>query len=102
MNPLVTRQVIHSERMTISRLVLKKGATVSRHHHDNEQITLLESGKLKFKFDDEEVILEAGQAMQIVPDRPHAVEAIEDSVACDVFAPVRADWLSGDDSYLRR
>lgn len=73
-----------------------------RHHHENEQITMLESGRLRFLFDDEQSILEAGQAMQIAPNRPHAVEALEDSVACDLFAPVRADWLSGDDSYLRR
>jgi quercetin dioxygenase-like cupin family protein len=102
MNPLVTRQVIHSERMTISRLVLKKGAAVSRHQHENEQITMLESGRLRFIFDDEHVIVEAGHAMQIAPNRPHAVEALEDSVACDLFAPVRADWISGDDAYLRR
>jgi quercetin dioxygenase-like cupin family protein len=102
MNPLVTRQVIHSERMTISRLTLKKGAAVPRHQHENEQITMLESGRLKFIFDDEQRIIQAGEAMQIEPHRPHAVEALEDSVACDLFSPVRSDWLRGDDSYLRR
>lgn len=102
MNSLITRQVIHSERMTISRLTLKKGATVPRHQHENEQVTMLESGRLRFVFDDEEPVLEAGQAMQIAPNRPHAVEALEDSIACDLFAPIRADWIRGDDAYLRR
>jgi hypothetical protein len=33
---------------------------------------------------------------------PHAAEALEDSVALDLFSPVREDWLRGDDAYLRR
>ena len=39
--------------------------------------------------------------MQIAPHVPHRVDALEDSVAMDLFAPVRADWLRGDDAYLR-
>jgi hypothetical protein len=27
---------------------------------------------------------------------------LEDSVVFDLFAPVRADWLSGNDAYLRQ
>jgi hypothetical protein len=29
------------------------------------------------------------------------VEALEDSLVLDVFAPRREDWLRGDDAYLR-
>jgi quercetin dioxygenase-like cupin family protein len=32
---------------------------------------------------------------------PHRVEALEDSVVFDVFAPRREDWIRGDDAYLR-
>jgi quercetin dioxygenase-like cupin family protein len=39
--------------------------------------------------------------MQIPPDAPHRVEALEDSVAIDLFAPPRLDWIRGDDAYLR-
>ena len=97
-----SRQVIHTERMTVVRLYLKAGAEVGRHHHENEQVTLLEQGKLRFVFDDREQILTAGQALQIAPNAPHAVYAMEDSVALDLFAPVREDWLRGDDAYLRK
>jgi len=101
LNPLVERQAIHSERMTMARLYLKAGAVVPLHHHENEQCTVLESGKLRFLFDDGERILCAGEVMQIPPNAPHAVEALEDSVALDLFAPRREDWLRGDDAYLR-
>jgi hypothetical protein len=29
------------------------------------------------------------------------VEALEDSVAVDLFSPVREDWVRGEDAYLR-
>lgn len=102
MNPQFARKVIHTERMTIARVYLAKGAVVPRHSHMNEQVTLLEQGKLKFIFDDGEYIIEAGECMQIPPDAPHSVEAIEESEGYDLFAPIREDWLRGDDAYLRR
>jgi quercetin dioxygenase-like cupin family protein len=102
LNPLVTRQMVHTERMTISRLTLNKGAFVPLHSHDNEQITTLESGRLRFLLNGEELILKAGDMLEIPPNAPHSVEALEDSVAVDLFAPVREDWKRGDDAYLRR
>jgi hypothetical protein len=30
------------------------------------------------------------------------VEALEDTVALDIFTPAREDWIRGDDAYLRR
>jgi quercetin dioxygenase-like cupin family protein len=101
MSPVLARQVIHTERMTIARLRLKKGAVVPRHSHNNEQVTLLEEGKLRFYFDDSTQDLAAGEVMKIPPDAPHRVEALEDSLAVDLFAPVRADWVQGEDAYLR-
>jgi quercetin dioxygenase-like cupin family protein len=97
----IARQVIHAERMTVARIFLSKGAVVPRHSHDNEQVTLLQEGKLKFLFDDGQQVLSAGEVMQIPPDAPHRVEALEDSVAIDLFAPPRLDWIRGDDAYLR-
>jgi quercetin dioxygenase-like cupin family protein len=102
MNDLVTRQVIHTASMTVSRLVLKKGAVVPRHSHPNEQITNVESGSLRFLFDDGEVLVKTGESLEIPGDLAHAVEALEDSVALDLFAPPREDWIRGDDAYLRR
>jgi len=102
MSESFARQVIHAERMTIARVYLKKGSVVPRHHHENEQVTVLETGKLRFVFDAGEQILSEGEAFQIPPNAPHLVEALEDSVAIDLFSPIREDWLRGDDAYLRR
>jgi len=99
--PGVARQMVHSDRMTIARIYLGKGATVPRHEHEHEQISYVMQGRLRFDFDGEEVVVGAGEMMQIDSHRPHQVEALEDSVALDVFQPVRDDWMRGDDAYLR-
>lgn len=102
LNPLLSRQTVHCDRITIARLTLKKGALVPRHQHENEQVTNLESGRLRFIFDDGEIILAKGDSLQIPSHADHSVEALEDSVALDLFVPVREDWVRGDDAYLRR
>jgi quercetin dioxygenase-like cupin family protein len=102
MSPSLSRQVIHTDQITIAKLQLAKGAVVPRHSHINEQVTLLERGKLLFRMDGSETVLQAGQAMQIPPNVPHLVEALEDSEALDLFSPVREDWIRGDDAYLRK
>lgn len=101
LNESATRRVIHSDRMTTARIALKKGGVVPRHSHENEQISHVLEGSLLFQFDDREITARAGDLVQIASGEPHRVEALEDSLAMDVFQPVRQDWISGDDSYLR-
>ncbi|MGA2736919.1 MAG: cupin domain-containing protein [Bryobacteraceae bacterium] len=101
LNPLLGRKTIHGQTLTVARIRLGKGAVVPMHSHPNEQISMLESGAVRFLIDGEERILRAGDALVIPPDVPHMVEAIEDSLAVDLFAPRREDWIRGDDAYLR-
>jgi quercetin dioxygenase-like cupin family protein len=101
LGPLFSRQVIHTSRLTIAKLVLKKGAVVPLHHHENEQVTTMQSGALRFEIAGESVIVRGGESLCIPPNAPHRVEALEDSLATDVFTPPREDWIRGDDAYLR-
>ena len=98
----VSRRVIHSDRMTTARITVKKGGVVPRHSHENEQISHVLEGSVLFQFDDREITARAGDLVEIASNEPHRVEALEDSVALDVFQPVREDWIRGDDSYLRK
>jgi quercetin dioxygenase-like cupin family protein len=102
MNDLMVRRVVHTPQATIARLILKKGAVVPLHSHVNEQVTTVMSGSLEFDLDGERFILGAGDVLVIPPHVPHAVVATEDCAATDYFTPARADWISGDDSYLRQ
>jgi quercetin dioxygenase-like cupin family protein len=87
--------------MTLARILLRRGAVVPEHLHDNEQIATVISGRLRFRLGDEETELGAGQSLRVPGGVPHRVEALEDSVVLDVFSPRREDWIRGDDAYLR-
>ncbi len=101
LNPLCGRQVIHAGNLTVARIHLARGAVVPEHRHINEQITMLQFGRLRFVVGGREIVVEAGQALVLEPDVPHRVEALEDSMAVDLFSPPREDWIRGDDAYLR-
>jgi quercetin dioxygenase-like cupin family protein len=101
MNDLISRQMISGENATISQLLLKRGATVPRHSHMNEQYSWIISGSVKFVFDDRELILNGGDIILIPAHVPHSAVVLEDSVDMDFFAPRREDWIRKDDSYLR-
>lgn len=101
LNPKVTRRVLNSASMTVARLALKAGCVVPTHHHVNEQISTIESGCLRFVVGGETVDVKAGESLVIPPNVPHTAEALEDTVALDIFNPVREDWARGDDQYLR-
>jgi quercetin dioxygenase-like cupin family protein len=101
LNETISRQMISGENATLSQLLLKRGAVVPRHSHVNEQYSWIISGLLKFIFDDREILVGAGEVLLIPPRAAHRVEALEDTVDVDFFAPRREDWIRKDDSYLR-
>ncbi len=102
LNPVCARQVIHGETLTVAKLYLNKGAFVPTHSHVNEQISMVEYGALKFVMNGQEIVVKGGEVLQIPPNVPHSAEALEDSLATDLFSPVREDWIRGDDAYLRK
>jgi quercetin dioxygenase-like cupin family protein len=102
LNDKLTRQMISGENATLSQLVVKKGGTVPRHSHVNEQYSWIISGALKFIFDDREIVVSAGEILLIPANVAHGAVALEDTVDVDIFAPRREDWIRKDDSYLRK
>ncbi|MBT9330486.1 cupin domain-containing protein [Acidipila sp. 4G-K13] len=99
---MIDRQFVYGEKTMLSRLFLRKGAIVPEHHHENEQITHVLEGALRFMLGNGEVlVVRSGEVLVIPPNMPHRAEALEDTVDLDVFAPPRADWIAGTDAYLR-
>ncbi len=101
MNDLVSRQVLHGDTLTVARLELRRGASVPLHSHSNEQISMIASGALQFVVDGVDFVVRAGEMLQISGGIPHSALALEDTVAIDIFTPLREDWIRGDDAYLR-
>ena len=102
LNPLLDRQFVAGEKSMLARLVLRKGCVVPLHSHENEQITYILEGALKFSLQGKDIVVRAGEILVIPGTVPHSAEALEDTVDLDVFCPPRADWISGADAYLRK
>lgn len=100
----ITRRMISGEKAMLAQIVLKKGDTVPRHSHHNEQLTYVIAGKLLLRLGEQGehvVVVAAGEVLVIPPNLPHSAEALEDTLDIDVFAPPREDWLARTDDYLR-
>jgi unsaturated pyranuronate lyase len=105
LNPLIGRRLITTERMMLAHVYLEQGSIVPRHEHENEQLTYILEGKLRFWLGDDEseiVDVAAGEVLHIPSQLPHKAEALETTLDVDIFCPPRADWLDGSDDYLRR
>ena len=104
LNPLISRSLITGERTMLAHVYLKKGAVVPMHSHDNEQITYVLEGALRFKIGNggpDGLVVRTGEVLHLPSNVPHEAEALEDTIDVDVFTPPRQDWLDGDDAYLR-
>ena len=100
----LSRRLISTERMMLAQVFLEKGCIVPLHSHENEQLTYILEGKLRFWLgeDESEVVdVGAGEVLHIPSGLPHKAEALETTLDVDVFSPPRQDWLDGSDAYLR-
>lgn len=131
----LTRRLVTGERMMIAHLRLEEGALVPMHSHENEQLSWVLEGALRFvvgkapedgEADREveggrqieagqdvergrdteagqdveggrEIVVRAGEVLHLPSQVPHSAEALEDTVAVDVFSPPRQDWLGTDE-----
>lgn len=104
-SPMLDRRLITGDRMMLAHVYLKKGCIVPRHQHENEQLTYILEGALKFwigEDEKEELVVRAGEVLHIPSNVWHKAEALDDTLDVDIFSPPRQDWLEKTDAYLRR
>jgi quercetin dioxygenase-like cupin family protein len=105
LKPDLARRLISTERMMLAQVYLAKGCVVPMHSHENEQLTYILEGLLRFRLGEngsEVVDVAAGEVLHIPSQLPHEAEALERTLDVDIFCPPRQDWLEGSDAYLRR
>ena len=102
---MLDRRLITGERMMLAHVYLKKGCIVPRHRHDNEQLTYILEGALRFwigEDESQELVVKAGEVLHLPSNVWHKAEALADTLDVDVFSPPREDWLKKTDDYLRK
>lgn len=101
--PSLSRRLVTGQRMMLAHVYLDKGCIVPKHSHENEQLTYILEGALRFWIgadESEVIVVRAGEVLHIPSGVPHKAEALEDTLDVDVFSPPRADWLDGTDAYF--
>jgi quercetin dioxygenase-like cupin family protein len=102
MNPKLWRKVISGDKAMVAQVFIAKGGVVPTHQHESEQISYIVEGALKFELEGKEVIVRSGEVLHIPSNVPHSAVALEDTMDFDIFSPIRIDWLTGQDDYLRK
>ncbi|MDX1932865.1 MAG: cupin domain-containing protein [Capsulimonadales bacterium] len=90
----VLRRFFSGERLTMARVTFEAGAAIAEHVHENEQMTLVLSGRMEFLVAGKATSVSAGEVIYLPANVPHAARAIDASVLMDVFSPPRADWAA--------
>ena len=77
----------------MAKFLLQERVVLPEHSHPNEQTGYLIEGKIRLFIADAVRDLVPGDSWSIAKDVIHRAEILEDSVAIEVFNPVREDYL---------
>ncbi len=102
MNEKIWRKVITGEKAMVAQVFIARNGVVPTHQHESEQLSYIIEGALKFELEGKEVVVRKGEVLHIASNIPHRAVALEDTFDLDIFSPIRIDWLTGKDDYLRR
>ena len=87
---------ICTDRIMVSQVQIKGGASIPRHYHDAEQILFILKGQARVTTGDETVKSLGPGDIWVVPSNVvHGVEYLGDVEAMEVVSPPRVDTLVG-------
>ena|SRR6185369_7221463 len=87
------KTLVFGDKTLMVEVRLQKGATLPLHLHPHEQTGYLVRGRIRLTIGPDVYEVAAGDSWCIPGDMPHCAEIIENSVAIEVFSPVREDYL---------
>jgi len=87
------KTLVYGEKTLMAEFRLHKGATLPLHAHPHEQSGYLVKGQIRLTIGAEVHSVTPGDSWCIAGGVNHGAEAIEYSVAVEVFCPVRKDYL---------
>lgn len=92
--PGVLMRSVYLENVMVTFVEIREGAVVPAHSHVHEQITVVISGRLRFRLGESERLMQAGETVAIPSGCPHS--AIAEGGACvvyDCWSPVRKEYI---------
>lgn len=87
------KTLVWGQESLLAEYILKKGNTLPRHKHPEEQVGYLVSGHVIFHINNVQYEVFPGDSWAIPGHIEHSADIIEDSVAIEIFSPVRKEYL---------
>ena len=93
--PGITRKtLVYGKETLMAEFRLKKGSVLPLHAHIHEQTGYLVSGHMTLQIGDQKEDILPGDSWNIPSNAEHGAFVHENSVAIEVFQPVRTDYIS--------
>jgi len=87
------KTLVFGKNTLMTEFLLKGGSLLPLHRHPHEQTGYLVKGKIRMIIGDDSFLTEPGDSWCIAGNMIHGAEAIEDSIAVEIFSPLREDYL---------
>jgi quercetin dioxygenase-like cupin family protein len=87
------KTLCYGERTLMTEFILEGGSTLPSHRHPYEQTGYLVKGRIRLMIGQERHDAGPGDSWCIPAGVQHGAQILEDSIAVEVFSPVREDYL---------
>jgi quercetin dioxygenase-like cupin family protein len=87
------KTLVYGDNTLLTEFKLEGGKTLPMHMHPQEQTGYLVSGHIILAIEGKPHEMKPGDSWSIPGNVEHGASIIEDSVAIEVFSPVREDYL---------
>lgn len=92
--PGVTRRVLaYNDKTMMCEIRFEKGAKGNMHTHPHTQVTYIVKGSFAFTVDGETRVVNQGDSVLMPSGSLHGCECLEEGILCDVFTPMREDFI---------
>jgi quercetin dioxygenase-like cupin family protein len=93
LNGIKLKTLVYGEKTLLTEFHLEQGSQLPAHAHPQEQTGYLIAGRIRLFIGDEVFEVEPGDSWCVLSNVEHRAEILADSVAVEVFSPVRDDYL---------
>ena len=90
------KTLVFGKRTLMTEFLLRAGSALPDHHHPHEQTGYLVAGHIQLRIGDATFDTRPGDSWCIPTNVTHGAQVLGDSVAIEIFSPVRDDYLPKD------
>ncbi len=87
------KTLVHGEKSLMTKFRMHAGSELPLHSHPYEQIGYLAQGRIRLTIGAETHDAAVGDSWCIAPNVEHRAEILEDSIALEIFTPLREDYI---------